>query len=431
MKQFQINKLSTYIFYLFLFFLPQQFGPHFWPLFSYVRGIRVDYLSPTLYISDFLILLLFLFSFKQVFSNKQVRSFLFSKVFMLFLIVLCIPLLYCNSPTALFYGLFLFFKFLYLGLFTASMVKKHDVVPIACIFLIGGLLESFLAIFQSLKQSSLGGFFYFFGERAISASSIGAAVISTVQGIILRPYGTFSHPNVLAFFLFTAFTFGMYMLKATKNNFKKILILAAITVMQIGILLSFSRTVLFLDFIFLALFALRYGSVKNFRNKWKITVLVLALLTSFLVFFSNRVSNIFSLSSAITPRLELTGISIEIIKQHPLFGVGLNNFFFHEVEFQKNFSSVYLQPVHNIYLFIAAQAGIIGLGIVFLFLYRTAKNAYVNLKNNPRSSFLVPSLLFSLLFVGLLDHYPITIQQGQLLTAFILGLTWNKELSRT
>ena len=52
--------LSAIFFYLLILFLPTQLGKHFWPNFSYVYGVRIDYLSPTLYFTDILIIGLFL-----------------------------------------------------------------------------------------------------------------------------------------------------------------------------------------------------------------------------------------------------------------------------------------------------------------------------------------------------------------------------------
>ena len=39
---------------LFILLLPTQLGYHFWPKWAYVFGVRVDYLSPTLYLTDIL-----------------------------------------------------------------------------------------------------------------------------------------------------------------------------------------------------------------------------------------------------------------------------------------------------------------------------------------------------------------------------------------
>jgi len=44
-----MTKLQQRLFWLLVFLLPVQFGRHFWPEWSYVMGLRIDYLSPTIY----------------------------------------------------------------------------------------------------------------------------------------------------------------------------------------------------------------------------------------------------------------------------------------------------------------------------------------------------------------------------------------------
>jgi hypothetical protein len=50
-------KLSNILAGLIIFFSATQLGYHFWPLSSLVYGIRIDYLSPTLYFLDCLIIM--------------------------------------------------------------------------------------------------------------------------------------------------------------------------------------------------------------------------------------------------------------------------------------------------------------------------------------------------------------------------------------
>ena len=59
------QKLERVFYFLLLTFLPTQLGLHFWPGFSFIKGIRIDYLSPTLFFNDLLIssiCLLFLYN---------------------------------------------------------------------------------------------------------------------------------------------------------------------------------------------------------------------------------------------------------------------------------------------------------------------------------------------------------------------------------
>jgi len=62
-------------------------------------------------------------------------------------------------------------------------------------------LETFLALGQVVSGGSLGGVFYWLGERKFDYLSLGIARISWFGDQYVRAYGTFSHPNSLAGFL--------------------------------------------------------------------------------------------------------------------------------------------------------------------------------------------------------------------------------------
>ena len=129
-----------------------------------------------------------------------------------------------------------------------------------------------------------------------------------------------------------------------------------------------------------------------------------------------------------------------MIKSHPIFGVGLNNFLVELPNVHKQDSNVfYLQPVHNIYLLILSQTGIVGFGFFIWFIGKTyqklkaqsskLKATSKNLKSEKDYLIIDPlSLIVALsviLILGLFDHYFLTLQQGQLLFAFTLGLCWS------
>ena len=50
--------MSELFFSFLLILLPTQLGFHFWPSWSLVLGRRIDYLSPTLYLTDILIFII-------------------------------------------------------------------------------------------------------------------------------------------------------------------------------------------------------------------------------------------------------------------------------------------------------------------------------------------------------------------------------------
>ncbi len=70
MKFIGIHKI---LFLILLAFLPVQLGRHFWPKWSYVMGLRIDYLSPTIYLTDILVFLILFLWLVESLGVKQLR----------------------------------------------------------------------------------------------------------------------------------------------------------------------------------------------------------------------------------------------------------------------------------------------------------------------------------------------------------------------
>ena len=75
-----IRKLKATLLTFFILFLPTQLGYHFWPPWAYVFGIRIDYLSPTVYFTDVIVValaLLLLFEKRKKLGSIRPPHFLF------------------------------------------------------------------------------------------------------------------------------------------------------------------------------------------------------------------------------------------------------------------------------------------------------------------------------------------------------------------
>lgn len=157
----------------------------------------------------------------------------------------------------------------------------------------------------------------------------------------------------------------------------------------------------------------------------------------------------FSSSEAFTQRLQLAKAAILMIKESPLIGVGLNNFLIRLPDLWQEPATIRLfQPVHNIFLLIAAETGLVGLTIFLWFLiltYRRLRGDKVNpdpgiqdkvvladsefwkrkmTTVSSSSKVGILTALSGILLLGFFDHYFFTLQQTQLLLALVLGLSW-------
>jgi hypothetical protein len=327
------DKLSLALFYLLILFLPTQFGKHFFPQFSFVYGLRIDYLSPALYLTDLIIVLLIVFSFKNIF--KQIVSKHLKKLLVMVLLLLSFALstAVSKNPAAGALGLIKLFEYLYLGIYIALNIKKINKTLVAYLAGVGICFESLLAILQYFNHGSFQGLMYFLGERAFNGQTPGIANVSINGELILRPYGTFPHPNVLAGYLNLSLMLFLYFGNKVKRHIKYLVVFLG----SAGILVSFSRSGILLLFVLTVLY---FGTTMLEKyKKRKMNSRVIAALPFLTVlifscsyfFLQNNLLikrlTIFSLSDeSVIVREKLLDKSFELFLSSPVFGVGLNNF---------------------------------------------------------------------------------------------------------
>ena len=409
---------------LLLLFLPAQLAKHFWPEWSYVLGLRIDYLSPTLYLTDILIFLILIFSF---FKNPKIKI---NKIWFLFFGFLIINCLLAQNQLAAFYKLVKIAEFVLLGIFivrsSVSRFTYHASLSLAIIY------SSLIAIAQFLKQGSLGGIFYWLGERTFSVATPGIAKTVFDGRLLLRPYATFPHPNALAgFVLVSLILISSQHLGgvpaaggATVRGvaFARIIRWPTLILGAAVIILSFSRSV-WLASLLVIIFVI-------FRKTKRSLSCEVGECPPRSVRRSEISPGCWTLASFfsqefIYQRLELNKFAGQMIKSQPLFGVGLNNFIVRLPDFWSRPDFVFwLQPVHNISLLVAAEIGLVGLIFFLSFLFLT----YRRLLSQKNTTLL--AALSVILFTGLFDHYWLTLQQNQLLFTFLLGLSWRETRSK-
>jgi O-antigen ligase len=429
------SKFESLLLTLFFLLLPTQFGKHFWPDFSSVAGIRIDYLSLILYTTDVLLVLLFLSVFIRVVLQKKLQ-FVFNRTQVAFLAFLGIFFL-CNiifslRPLLTLYGFGRYLELFFLGMYLAAIIKRFAKLQlIAFLFAVSASFESILAVLQYLSQSSLNGFFYLFGERAFTGATPGIANVSLAGDLILRPYATFPHPNVLAGYLLVAILFIWFFLRQTSWRWLQFFSVISLLLSSVALLLTFSRLAIAIWSILVlsVLVRLAISKLQTSRQKLFATLLFVVAVASIGVLpISQDIGTRFTQTSfseeSFVERSELLSAAFTLFTQHPLVGVGLDNFLPALAPLQKPMPlNLYLQPVHNIFLLVAAETGIVGFILFLILLIATYRRIWGQDKK-VKSFFLLA--LSIILVTGMFDHYWLTLQQGQLLFATILGLSWKK-----
>lgn len=354
----------------------------------------------------------------------------------MWIIVCCYLLLSVLLADRLFLGVYGWIKFLefsalafYLAWFNKRFVQYQ---LIAFLFACSALFESVLSILQYLQQGSLNGWLYFLGERTFTGVTPGIANASLAGVLVLRPYGTFSHPNVLAGYLLVAMVLVWSFLLQKTSRRVQIFATISLFLSSVALLLTLSRVTILLWGIILSclLLGMLVRKIKSFQKR--LTTIFIVLVGLFFIGMlplSQEVITRFSQTSlaeeSFSQRSQLTGSTFALLKSHPLIGVGLDNFLPSIAPLQKPLAlGLYLQPVHNIFLLVSAETGLIGLGLFLWFLFATfqrIKKQSVTIRRP------LALLLSVVLVIGLFDHYWLTIQQGQLLFATILGLSWTQQ----
>ena len=391
-------KLHRVIFNFFVFFLPTQLTYFFWPNFSLVYGIRVDYLAPVLYFTDFLLLFLiiaWLIEEKPKFLTIKHST----KIVFLILILAILNIIFSQLP---FLSLYKWLRVVELILlFEYVQAERGALENLKTPLALTLMLTLVIAVCQLYLGHSIGGFLYWIGERQFSSSTSGIALFTFNGSQYLRPYATFSHPNVLGGFSLVSF----FLLIHSRKLINKIGAIAAVLL----IIISFSQNA------WIALFLVPFVCLvlrKRVAN-FSFFVFIIVIFSLLLPVFSKSIINL-NLGREVTERAELYMGSGKIMSAHPLLGAGLG-VFPSLVPAHTLLEAPYrwLQPVHNIFLLATAEMGLMGL---MAFATLVIKN-FRKINAEP---------LTGILLTGLFDHYWLTQMQAVFLFIIILALTSSK-----
>ncbi len=366
------------IFLLFLL-LPSQLAFHFWPSWSLINGIRVDYLSPTLYLTDLIILGLFLASRLRVRVPLPVILFV------------VLNLLISYSPLVSLYKWLRILEYFWLFKY---LVNYYELKTMNYALALSILWTSLLAWWQFFLQHSVGGLWWWLGERPLSAVLSGIAKVSFWDVQLMRPYATLPHPNALAGFLLVA---GLILYSLNRKA------TPAVIIAFLTIPLTFSRTAIFLEVVIL-LFWLRPKILK------------LVLLVSSIYYLVSIVGS----SVSVPDRLSLIHNSLFLIPKHPVLGVGLGSFIPATMNYELLTINYLYQPVHNIYLLLASELGIPAVVTIGYWLLVRGKQLLRTMNYELITAVAVIAI------TGAADHYWLTLHQNTLLLVLLLSLLYAK-----
>ncbi len=397
-----MSKLERITFFLIILLLPTQLGRHFWPSFSFIFSLRVDYLSPTVYLWDVLVLILVgLWVFRRPAVDQRALG-----VLLIFLLTAIFSLVSSNNLGV---GLVRLEQYVVVGVF-GIYIASQEFMEISKLIFWGLVLAivyiGLLAILETLLGRSMN--VWVLGERSFSLITPSIATFNFNGQLFLRPYASFPHPNVLSAFCVIAIALISFISRQIKSlNWPYYFNVALAALVA---LLSFSRAgvgVLFLE-----------GLIILRKRIWVLLVIIFLIFPVMYV----RYSSAFNFDNlSFIRRGELVDIAWSFFKQSPFLGIGLNNFI-NEVAVSALVSgpSRFLQPVHNIFLLHLAETGLVGfLGLCVLIVTPVG----LLWKFRIETMYLLIAWM-AIFLLGMVDHYFLTLPQGIRLLFLVWGLSF-------
>jgi O-antigen ligase len=260
------------------------------------------------------------------------------------------------------YGMFDLFAFVVSFLiftYAASEINEKRFRFVIIMLIIITIIEALIAIAQNFTGSTLG--LEVFGAKEYIKGYLGLLTLTRVTG-------TFGHPSALAEFFDLTLPLMVSMLFYPMKRNIKLLLVAGAVIGFLGLGMTYARggiiaSLLFSGIILLVHICKRLGLVRGlFITIASGLVFILLILT-----VPNPLAKGLYRTETETAegRIVLMEVAFNMIRANPWFGVGLNNYV--PVALEYDFTPQQLTrgwdtAVHNVYLFIAGEIGIIGLG---------------------------------------------------------------------
>ena len=395
--------VSVVIFFLILL-IPTQLRYHFWPDYSIIQGIKVDYLSVHISLFDVVWLAMILPVIPDLIRNlPDIIGNLYKKSpgsrvkHGMTLIIITLNLLFSQLPLNSLYKYFQLFQAVSLYWLLTQLPNQKKVLGVVKkAFLVGLCLMSLLAVWQFIKNGSVGGLWYFFGERTFSVTTPGISTFVLWGREHIRPYAFFSHPNSLAGYL------GVSLLVVPMPVVLWVVVLVVI-------LMTNSWNALIAVVIVLILKrSLPWRMARRGLMKLVVWGFVLFNLVFYLLSWISAPDVLISAQRGLAGRLFLTKeVLTQIVSLLP-FGLGAGNEILATA--QSNFFWT-PQPVHNLLLILFADFGF----LIFVICYLVHR--WMDLLSKQKGGF---ELLLFVLLTGIFDHYWWTLPQNLLLIPVLL-----------
>jgi len=405
--QNKLKKLTTYIFFLYIFLLP--FSTIYILRELFIGGEKFQWGTIGIMASQILFLAYFLL--RVIWDRKGIKRLFQSKFIYIF------PILFLQiffvPDKLLFVQSFLWFLqgFLTYRIIDSDEYSKGKIIHI---FLASSAIQSAIGLFQIIFQKSINS--AILGMSYLPVSEAGSFVIAVGDERFLRASGAFSHPNIFGFFIAISLALLFFQIKLKKKYWQFLLAFLFI----LALFFSFSRAAWLGFAVFASVFFFYYKLWKEkFWKYFYAGTLILSLGIAFLFDpftlerfgfgdAPNRVEN-----PSLHYRVSGYNEFFSLFEENLWFGVGVGQYSGALIEAFPDRSVYSYQPVHNSFFLLLAELGILGFLLLIFFL-----------KQKKYSK----QMIFFLAFLPIIffDHYLFSSYIGIMSFALFIPLTKNQ-----
>ena len=427
-----IDIIEKYIFQIFIFCLPFQIRYIFasWNPPEPLSILKIshefnEWTAGFIYGSDILFIILIFLWLSRTHYTKLQNNHSRQLLVVFSILLLVVSGLSFFQADNIYLATFRYFKLaegLILFFYARDFISRYDYYHIVLPIALSSIFQGAMATIQSLTQHSLG--LWFLGEGYFYPGLKSVASFRVGEELFLRAYGTFQHPNVLAFFgLCNLILIYKYLL--IENSKNKLILGISIFLIHWTILLTFSRSIILIlmalhGFLFLKYIYAKDGMIKKIILMFMISTIIFSLL--YWPQLKSRL-HIDVNEEAYQDRVAFSAdVTASAIKNKHI-GIGIGHGVYDVIKRMPYENAYRYQPAHNIFLLIYWELGIIGLLVFTGFIGSLAlENWRTQLK---KMRFLFIFKIVSMAFVlslGMVDHYQWTLHQGSMIFWLFLAL---------
>lgn len=433
------HHLTKFFFLTFLFFLPWQ-TRLIWQE-AFLNDFVWEYGRFSLYGSQFLLWATLVCYGVWLFQTKKIRKVQLATLVqkakhpsvLLYWLVVAFLLVAGLSVTWALGGDLAYIRWITLveaiTLFSMVVVFPLKFSDIAVVWVGSSIAQSIFAIYQFFVQYTFSNKWLGMGYH--DAMLGGSVILQTANERWMRAYGALPHPNILAGFLAIGLLLAIYLAFVGKNSKQRIFAAFGVVTITAALFFTFSRSAWV--GVFVALFLLLFWLMKSPNRKTPLVPIYLKSMLFVLLIISalgitmaepvvTRLQGIEPLEvSSIQLRFTFTEQAFKIFEQDPMFGAGIGNYTLGVYQYiNATWPGYYYQPVHNVYLLILAELGMLG-SILFGMIVLTL--LWWTFKSTASVEKTITSLaLIAILVMGLFDHFFWTSFFGAVIFWVILGL---------